>query len=110
MSKTDQVYLQDVLDSINKIEDFVGDYDYKQFEVDDRTQFAIFHALEIIGEASYKLSKSFLAQNPSFPAREAVEMRNFLIHGYDEVEIGVVWKTIKESLPILKDQVKRCLD
>ncbi len=102
MTKTDSVYLKDILDAINKIEGFVGGTSFAEFENDERTQFAVFHAFEVIGEAANKLSKQFRDNNLEFPVREAIELRNFLIHGYDQIRLDIVWKTIKEDLSALK--------
>jgi len=97
MNKIDEVYLIDILDAINKIEN------------DEKTIFAVCHALEIISEASNKLSKNFRETNQDFPARQAVEMRNFLIHGYDQIDPKVVWKTVKKHLPSLKKQLQELI-
>ncbi|MDA1079972.1 MAG: DUF86 domain-containing protein [bacterium] len=109
MNKTDSVYLSDMLEMIDKIESFLSNQSFEEFEQDDRTQFAVFHALEVIGEAANKLSNEFVENNPKFPAKEAVELRNILIHGYDLIRLDIVWKTIKENLPELKQQLKLSL-
>lgn len=109
MNKTDSVYLGDMLEMIDKIESFLSNQSFEEFEQDDRTQFAVFHALEVIGEAANKLSKEFVENNPNFPAKEAVELRNILIHGYDLIRLDIVWKTIKENLPELKQQLQLSL-
>ncbi|OGJ20438.1 MAG: hypothetical protein A3A82_00385 [Candidatus Pacebacteria bacterium RIFCSPLOWO2_01_FULL_47_12] len=105
MNRTDFVYLADMLGMIDKIEQFVSGVDFESFAEDERTQFAVFHALEVIGEAANKLSKEFAEKNPSVSVREAVELRNILIHGYDLIRLEVVWKTIEENLPELKQQL-----
>ena len=110
MKKIDSAYLKDVLDAVEKIEGFVAELSFKEFKEDDRTQFAVFHALEVVGEAANKLSRKFRDDNSNFPVREAVELRNFLIHGYDQIRLDVVWKTIKEHLPRLKKQVETLID
>jgi uncharacterized protein with HEPN domain len=109
MKKTDSVYLVDILEAINKIYLFVDGFNFQAFEDDDRTQFAVFHALEVIGEASNKLSKEFLDKNQNFPAKQAIELRNFLIHGYDQIKLEVVWKTIEDDLPKLKKLTEELL-
>ncbi|MBU0978835.1 MAG: DUF86 domain-containing protein [Patescibacteria group bacterium] len=109
MKKIDSAYLEDILEAIDKVDEFLGKLTLSEFEEDERTQFAVFHALEVIGEASNKLSKNFLSQNLDFPAREAIELRNLLIHGYDQIRLDIVWKTIKDHLPALKKQVKEML-
>jgi len=109
MKKSNSVYLEDILKAIDKIDEFVDAMSFSEFEDDDRTQFAVFHALEVIGEASNKLSKDFIESNPEFPVRQAIELRNFLIHGYDQIKLDVVWKTIEEDLPRLKDLTNKLL-
>lgn len=110
MKKTDQVYLQDMLDMISKIDGFTAGMSFDQFKKDDKTQFATFHALEIIGEAANKLSDDFRESNLDFPVRKAVELRNILIHGYDLIRLDIVWKTIEDHLPLLKDQIEFSLE
>ncbi len=70
---------------------------------------AVIRHLEIIGEAAHHLSSKFKTNNPSFPYKEAIRMRNFLIHGYDDVDLTVVWKTIQEDIPFLKKVVKELI-
>lgn len=107
MNKTDSVYLKDILKSIQNIEDFVKNLSFKVFQQDTKTQFAVFHAFEVIGEAANKLSQQFRKNNPDFPARQTVEFRNLLIHGYDQIKLDIVWKTIKDNLPLLKKQLSK---
>ena len=105
MNKTDDLYLADMLQAIENIERFVDGFLLSQFEEDDMRYFAVIHMLEIIGEAANKISKDFLSSNPDFPARQVVEMRNMLIHGYDQVKISRVWDTIQDDLPKLKEKI-----
>jgi len=75
---------------------------FDQFTKEQMRHDAVIRQLEIIGEAVNKLSSDFASKNPNFPIRQTISMRNFLIHGYDEVELDVVWKTTQENLPELK--------
>lgn len=72
-------------------------------------QDAVVYQLSIIGEAANRLTSDFRNKYPDFPIKEAVSMRNFLIHGYDEVDLKIVWKTLKEDLPLLKNIVLNIL-
>lgn len=102
MKKNDQTYLQDILHAIEKIEEYVKEISYDDFIRDDMRQDAVIRQLEIIGEAANKLSDDFRNAHPDFPIKEAVRMRNFLIHGYDEVDIDIVWKTIQQDIPSIQ--------
>ena len=65
--------------------------------------------LEIIGEATKRLPKSFRQQYPQVPWKKIAGMRDVLIHDYSGVDIEVVWDTIKEKLPEFKKQVQMIL-
>jgi uncharacterized protein with HEPN domain len=64
-------------------------------------QYAAIRALEVIGEAAGKVSLATQAAHPEIPWREITGMRHRLIHGYDEVQLDVVWTTICDRLPPL---------
>ena len=60
----------------------------------------------IIGEAANHLSPSFLEKHSQIPWRAVVGMRNQLVHGYFQVDIVEVWKTVQEDIPKLKVELK----
>ena len=67
---------------------------------------AIERELEIIGEATNKLLKI----NPDFPvtqARQIVNLRNRVIHAYDEVDEIIIWKVIIKDIPVLLSEVRQ---
>lgn len=66
-----------------------------------RTQDAVVRRLEIIGEASRRLSDQGRASLPELPWHAMVSMRNLMIHEYDGVDYTMVWKTVKNDLPPL---------
>ena len=102
MKKNNQVYLQDISKAISKIEEYTKDVSHNEFQTDTMRQDAVIRQFEIIGEAANRISKDFLDNHQDFPLKEAIRMRNFLIHGYDEVNIEVVWKTVQVDIPLLK--------
>ncbi|MBI5123552.1 DUF86 domain-containing protein [Candidatus Roizmanbacteria bacterium] len=102
MKKNNQVYLQDISKAVFKIEKYTKDVDFEIFLKDEMRQDAVIRQFEIIGEAANRISKDFLKDHPKFPLKEAIRMRNFLIHGYDEVNVEVVWKTVQVDIPLLK--------
>jgi uncharacterized protein with HEPN domain len=72
---------------------------------DEKTQYAVIRAIEIIGEASKKRPKSLKNKYSTIPWREISGMRDKLIHDYFGVNQKVIWKTVKEDLPVLKKQI-----
>ena len=107
MKKNNQVYLQDILKAISKIEEYTKDIDPEVFQIDTMRQDAVIRQFEIIGEAANRISKDFLDSYPNFSLKAAIRMRNFLIHGYDEVNIKVVWKTVQIDIPLLKKSLEK---
>ena len=61
--------------------------------------YAVTHALEIVGEAAKRIPEPVRARYPAVPWRLMAGMRDRLIHGYDTVDLDVLWKTITEDLP-----------
>ena len=100
-----QDYLQDILDAIDKAESFMAGSDYTAFRGDEKTCFAVIRTLEIIGEAAKKVPYSLRRQHPGIPWKSLAGMRDKLIHGYFGVSTEVVWKTVTEDLPTLRNQM-----
>lgn len=67
---------------------------------------SVIRSLEVIGEASNKLSESFRTDNPDIPIRQMVGLRNILIHAYSDVDLKRVWIIAKNNVPTLHEQVK----
>jgi uncharacterized protein with HEPN domain len=102
-------YLNDILDSIIKIEEFIKGLTYEQFLKDSKTQFAVVRALEIIGEASKNIPSEIKEKYAKLPWKYMSGMRDKLIHGYFGVDTEVVWKTVIIDLKPLKDQIENII-
>ncbi len=102
-------YVSDIADSINKIEKFVGNFTFEEFQKDEKTIYAVVRAIEIIGEAIKNIPASVKNKYKEIPWRDAADMRNKLIHEYFGVNLEVVWKTIKEDIPELKEKISELL-
>lgn len=86
--------------------------DVYAFQQDQRTQDAVVRNIEIIGEAVSKLQKSapdFIDSHPDIPWAKIRAMRNLVIHEYFFLDLKVVWSTVKNELPKLRDQVEALL-
>jgi len=100
--KDDSIYIDHILNSINRILDYISGKDRESFEADLVTQDAVVRQLEIIGEATKRVSKEFRSKHPDIPWSDMAGMRDILIHVYIDVDFGVVWKTASEDIPNLK--------
>ena len=64
-------------------------------------QLALTRLVEVVGEAAARVSPEGQAQYPSIPWKPAIGMRNRLIHGYDVIDLGILWDTVTMDLPRL---------
>jgi uncharacterized protein with HEPN domain len=78
-----------------------GGLDRAAFLDDRKTQSAILHQLLVLGEAVKRLSDGFRSAHPEIPWRMIAGMRDRIIHGYDQVDLSEVWKTVSSDVPRL---------
>ena len=102
-------YLDDILRAIGEILSFVEDMDFETFRSDQRTNLAVIRALEIIGEAARYIPANERRRHSQVPWQEMVAMRNKLIHQYFGVDLEVLWRTVQEDVPPLRDEISRML-
>ena len=102
-------FVEDILDAMDKAEILVEGFAYEEFETDFRTNFAVIRALEIIGEAAKRLPVSLREQYPAIPWRGMAGMRDRIIHGYDTVDLQIVWDVVKQDIPEIKPQIQQIL-
>ena len=93
--------LWDMLAASRNIKDFIGDITEEHFRRDNKTHFAVISQLQIIGEAAKRLSPGFRKEYPVIPWKQIAGMRDFLVHAYDEVDLGRVWTAATVSVPAL---------
>ncbi len=104
--RRDDAYLLDILIAARKALKFVEGIDRNKFEESEILQNAVMRPLEIIGEASTKISKDFRKAHSEIPWREMVGLRNRLIHEYFRIDYGAVWDTIHKDLPKLIEMIE----
>lgn len=85
---------------------FTEGMDFMGFSRDPKTIFAVIHALEIIGEVAKRIPEDVRKKYPQIPWREMAAIRDKLIHDYYEIDPEILWKTIREDIPTLFDQLK----
>ncbi|XHX78534.1 MAG: DUF86 domain-containing protein [Stenomitos frigidus ULC029] len=102
--RSDRERLQDILEAIAQIERYsLGGQE--AFQQDELIQVWIVHHLQIIGEASNRLSEALLVQYPAVPWAAVVEFRNILVHEYFRVNLEIVWRIVERDLPNFKADV-----
>ncbi|MBR7024363.1 MAG: DUF86 domain-containing protein [Bacteroidales bacterium] len=106
----DRGRLEHILECINNINEFAEGKTFEQIEGDKMCYFAIVYQLVIIGEAANMLTKDFREARPQTPWREIVNMRNFIVHGYNVVDKNEVWSVIQDDLQPLKQQIENYIE
>jgi uncharacterized protein with HEPN domain len=75
---------------------------------DDRTfELAQTRLLEIIGEAADRIPTEFQIQHPEIEWRQIISFRNRLIHGYDSIDLDIMWSIIQSDLPELVRKLEK---
>jgi uncharacterized protein with HEPN domain len=100
--------LLDAIASGDRIESWTRTMSREAFFDDRRTQAAVEREFEIIGEAMTRLRRDFpevAAQVPEL--REVIDFRNLLSHGYDSIDLRVVWSLAQHELPAFVSALRR---
>jgi len=99
-------YLGDIKHAAGLIMEFSANMSFAEFGKDDKTQFAVIRCFEIIGEATKRLPEELLQSAPHIPWKVMAGMRDRLIHGYDSINIPLIWRTIQNDIPVLKSDLE----
>lgn len=106
-------YLNHISEAIERATEYLSTIDnFEAFKRQRRDQDAIIRNIEIIGEAARKIQQQapdFVEAHPEVPWSHMRGMRNKVIHDYFDVELSVVWSTVKNDLLPLKQQIDRLL-
>jgi uncharacterized protein with HEPN domain len=96
-------YLEHIEQAIQRAMAYVERFDSPNtFQQGQLEQDAVIRNIEIIGEAASKIQKhapEFVIAHPEVPWLDMRDMRNKMIHAYFDVNITVIWKTVKDDLP-----------
>ena len=108
MSKREiKLYLDDIKNSIKRIEEYTKSMTFEQFASDPKTIDAVIRNLSVIGEAVNNLPEEIKSKHPNIPWEEIIGMRNKIVHEYFGVDEGILWKTVTENLLPLKERLKK---
>jgi uncharacterized protein with HEPN domain len=104
----DLLYLRHILEAIDRIRTYTT-AGHDLFRGDLKTQDAVVRNLQIIGEASKKVSAKTRAAQPDVPWREMMGMRDRIVHDYFGVSLDIVWDVVQNHLPPLREKIVRLL-
>ena len=110
MKKDDLVYLKHISDAISRIEEYTQGVGYEDFMDNHLIQDGVIRQIEIIGEATKRLSDEIREKYPHIPWKDIAGMGDKLIHGYFGVDLGAVWDTVEDDIPLLKSETEKIIE
>ena len=109
MLRNYEIYLEDVLEAINRIQAYMEGITRTEFESDLMRFDAIIRNLEVIGEAVKQVPESLRKEYPSVEWRKIAGLRDILIHRYFDVNIEIVWEIVQSDTPVLKTKIEQMI-
>lgn len=102
--------LRHMLDHAAEAVDMTAGRKRVDLDTDRQLQLALTRLVEIVGEAATHVSLKGRERWPNIPWRSIIALRNRLIHGYDAVDLSILWAIVREDLPPLILELRRVLD
>lgn len=108
MSKRDwKLFIEDILESIDWIENYVAGMDAEAFENDRKTVDAVVRNFEIIGEAAKAIPADIMKKHEEVDWKAMIGLRNRIAHEYLGPSLSIIWKIVKDELSGLKKEIAR---
>ncbi|MGB7413139.1 MAG: DUF86 domain-containing protein [Thermosynechococcaceae cyanobacterium] len=106
MSRSVQLYLEDICTSCIKVQRYTLNMTFEDFIEDERTYDAVVRNLQIIGEAVKKIPSDIREQYPNVEWRKIAGLRDILAHAYFGLEDETLWDVVQNKVPELLEQVQ----
>jgi uncharacterized protein with HEPN domain len=107
--ENDRLRLLDMSRAARIAHEFVNDAERQTVERNVVLQHGLAKLIQDIGEAANRVTARFQENYSDIPWRDIIDMRNFLVHNYQEIDLDVLWKTAVEDLPPLIAQLESIL-
>ncbi len=107
MKNRDSIYVEKIIEYCDIVDELLEEYgrDFLIFQSTISFQLSVSMCIIQIGEYVSRLSDDFKEENDHIPWRKIKGMRNFTTHQYENIELDMIWYTITEELPALKNNL-----
>jgi len=102
-----KIYIDDILNAINRIEKSIEDLSEKEFKNKDDIWDDNLMRIQIIGESIKKIPFQIKKKYPEIEWKRFSNIRDIISHAYSKVNKSIIWILIKNKLPILKKQIQK---
>lgn len=109
MKKSDWVRLQHIQQAADELSEIIQNRKRDDLNTDRPFMFSVIKLVEIMGEAASKASNELRARYPQVPWQQMIRMRNRLIHGYFDINLNIIWKTVTENIPPVSKEIATIL-
>lgn len=110
MQPKDHTRLKHMMEYAEEAKNLASETTREKLVSDRKLELALTRLVEIIGEAAARVSPQTREQYPDIPWIEMTGLRNRLIHGYDAVDLDILWDILKEDLPPLIRRLRVLLE
>ena len=109
MKKNSKVYLIDILQAAADIQTYTISAKREDLFVDRMLQDAVIRKFTVIGEAAKRLPLFFKKREKKVPWKKITGLRDIVVHDYSDIDLDVLWETIKQDLPELVQAIQRMI-
>jgi uncharacterized protein with HEPN domain len=108
--RRDSVFVAQMVEAAEAALEFSDGQTAESFARDRLVGYAVVRAIQLIGQAARSVSPELQAAHAEIPWREMIGMRNVVVHDYADVDLSLVWKTVRDDLPGLIERLNAILD